>query len=75
MKLSECRIGEVVTDLNENFVGHIVGMNLNNTGEYVPIVEYPSGEKYDPVFGVDYTEGLKTIKRPIHYGNLKLLED
>lgn len=48
MKLSQCKIGEVVQAVNDSHIGHIIGLTMNqnfpgaiNTdGETVPIVQW-----------------------------------
>ena len=42
MKLSECKIGEIVCkgDAENPIIGHIVNLNINSAGEVVPVVRW-----------------------------------
>jgi len=46
MKLSECTIGTIVTQLSAyepeavGRIGHIVGLDTNSTGEVIPVVQF-----------------------------------
>ena len=61
MKLSECKIGEVVQHIHDKKIGHIIGITKNSCGEVIPIVYfagYMTGDKYE-----------------CHHNNLQKLED
>jgi hypothetical protein len=68
MKLSECKIGVVVTgaSVNLNFIGHIVDLTYNTHGEIIPVVRYPVREPQ---------ESFTYAQHGVHYNNLKLYED
>lgn len=66
MKLSECRIGEVVQNRIDKRIGHIVGLAKNSTGETIPKVCYPKDCHMD--LPDCFTVGC-------HHDNLQKLED
>jgi hypothetical protein len=64
MKLSECRLGEIVRQQKglegEPLpIGHIVGLTVNNVGEVIPLVQFAG---YVEAFGC-------------HHNNLELYRD
>ena len=61
MKLSECKMGEVVINATDTLtrIGHIVGLAKNSCGETVPLVKYSDSD----------------ISIPSHHNNLQLLSE
>lgn len=75
MKLSECTIGTIVVQSRvysvalKSCIGHIVGLEVNSTGEVIPIIQF--AQPYRP-----FTQP-KAPNDPIavHHANLDRLVD